>query len=444
MKRAIVIGSGAGGAMAAKELQGNFEVTILEAGRPFKPLMLDLNKMEPLRKAGLMFDERLIQILFPSMKVVKTADKMALVYGTCTGGTTTLATGNALRYDGDLAALGINLDSEFEALKAEVPQTTEHRKNWSALTEQLFKVFDDLGMAPQPLPKMLYADNCVGCGHCVLGCAHGAKWDSRQLLEDAVKKGAHLLCGCRVERISIEEGHARGVVYRERGREKTLEADLIILAAGGLGSPLILENSGILCEPRLFVDPVLCVAAPYPAAGLDKQLPMPFAAQRDGYILSPYFDLLSFYFNKKWRLPSGDMISIMIKLADSCHGSNSAAGIDKELSESDKDTLKRAVDDCHDILAALGVDKSKTFLGTLNAGHPGGMLPLTRGDAATMRPKSLPENLYLADATLFPESLGNPPILTIMALAKKIAKTASSVHPATQVGHVRVESLKPS
>lgn len=29
--------------------------------------------------------------------------------------------------------------------------------------------------------------------------------------------------------------------------------------------------------------------------------------------------------------------------------------------------------------------------------------------------------LYVADATILPEAMGNPPILTIMALAKKIA-----------------------
>ncbi len=424
MKRAVVVGSGAGGAMAAKELQGDFEVTILEAGRPFKPLTLDLAKMEPLRKAGFMFDERLIQTLFPSMKVRKTKEKMAVVYGMCTGGTTTLATGNALRYDKDLKAIGIDLSLEFGELENEVPQTIAHRKNWSALTEQLFEAFEVLGMDPQPLPKMLDAEKCVRCGHCVLGCNYQAKWDSRQLLEEAVRRGARLLTGCPVEKVEIEGGRARRVVYRERGTTKTLEADVIVLAAGGLGSPIILENSGITCERRLFVDPVLCVAAPFEKAGLDRQLPMPFAAQRDGYILSPYFDYLSFYFNKHWRLPSQNIISIMIKLADDCAGASSADGIEKVLTQADHETLRSAVADCHDILGAVGVKEEDVFLGTLNAGHPGGMLPLVEGDAATMRPQGLPENLYVADATLFPNSLGNPPILTIMALAKRIARTA--------------------
>lgn len=70
----------------------------------------------------------------------------------------------------------------------------------------------------------------------------------------------------------------------------------------------------------------------------------------------------------------------------------------------------------------MGVPGEKQFLGTLNAGHPGGMLPLTAAEKDSLHPAVLPENLYVADATLLPESMGNPPILTIMALAMKITE----------------------
>jgi len=42
MKKAIVVGTGAGGATAAKEIQGHFDVTILEAGKEFRPFPLNL------------------------------------------------------------------------------------------------------------------------------------------------------------------------------------------------------------------------------------------------------------------------------------------------------------------------------------------------------------------------------------------------------------------
>jgi choline dehydrogenase-like flavoprotein len=68
------------------------------------------------------------------------------------------------------------------------------------------------------------------------------------------------------------------------------------------------------------------------------------------------------------------------------------------------------------------VKKEDIFMGTVNAGHPGGMLPLTAQLADSFHDPRLPENLYVADATLFPGSLGNPPIMTVMAMAKRVAK----------------------
>ncbi|PKM86499.1 MAG: choline dehydrogenase, partial [Firmicutes bacterium HGW-Firmicutes-12] len=69
MKRVIVVGSGAGGATAALMLQGKFQVTVLEAGREFKPFSFSLTVLEKLKKTGLFFDERSIQLLFWSMRV---------------------------------------------------------------------------------------------------------------------------------------------------------------------------------------------------------------------------------------------------------------------------------------------------------------------------------------------------------------------------------------
>ena len=58
----------------------------------------------------------------------------------------------------------------------------------------------------------------------------------------------------------------------------------------------------------------------------------------------------------------------------------------------------------------------------LNAGHPGGMLPLTGRERDALHADHLPENLYVADASLLPQSLGKPPMLTIMALARRVAR----------------------
>lgn len=422
MKKALVIGSGAGGATIAKVLQGTFEVTVLEAGREFRPFGLSTGIQEKLKRMGILFDERLIQLIFPVMKIQKTADRMILVRGIGTGGTTTLATGNGIPFDRDLKKIGIDLEPEFIDLASEVPRSTTHQKRWRENTHRLFEIFREMELNPEPIPKMADGELCTNCGRCFYGCPTGAKWDSRKFLEDALDKGARLVTGFHVDKVVFRNGTVIGVSGRSGWKKNLYPADLVILAAGGLGTPEILMNSGISCESRLFVDPVLCVACKMPGAFQNREIPMPFVSQQDGYILSPYFDPLSYYFNRKWNLRAEDTVSLMIKLADTNAGTLSGRKIDKTLTIRDHEKLEKATALCGEILGRLGVHKDDVFLGTINAGHPGGMVPLTASDALSMHPSNLPENLYVADASLFPASIGNPPVLTIMAMAKRIAK----------------------
>lgn len=422
MKKAIVVGSGAGGATAAKELQGKFRMTVLEAGKEFQSFSLNLPLLGKLRKTGLFFDEREIQPFFPAMEIRKTQDKMILVNGVCLGGTTTISAGNALRMDKDLKNLGINLDAEFEEIYREIPVSTEHQNLWRETTKRLFEICQEMHLDPQPIPKMGDYDRCTNCGRCVLGCPQGVKWDSRRFLKAAVDKGARVVKNCKVERVVVKGGKISGVEAKEGWRRQFYSADLVILAAGGLGTPVILQNSGINCQQRLFVDPVLCVAAEWEGCLQNREIPMPFVVQKEHFIISPYFDYLSFFFNRDWRLPARDILGIMIKLADSNSGGITDGKIDKILNEQDKERLADGIEICTEILARLGVKKDRIFLGTINAGHPGGMLPLTGQEAGTFHHHSLPENLYIADATLLPNSLGNPPILTIIAMAKRVSK----------------------
>jgi len=418
MKKVIVVGSGAGGAAAALMLQRKFNVTILEEGKEFKPFSFSLSALEKLKKTGLFFDEREIQLLFPSMKVRKTADRMVMVNGTGLGGTTTLSAGNGLRGDKELKVLGIDLKDEFRELYNEIPVTNNHQSKWRNSTKRLFEICSEMNMNPRPIPKLGDYSQCTSCGRCVLGCQYGVKWDSRQFIRAAQNLGAELITGCKVLKVVIENGFVKGV----QGQDVFYPADIVILSAGGFSTPVILRNSGIECESKLFVDPVLCVAARCKGSLQNKELSMPFAVQKEHYIISPYFDYLSFFFNKSWKYPAADTLSLMIKLADSSCGSLDNKDIKKTLTDSDKERLREGVEICSEIFVRYGINKEDIFLGTINAGHPGGMLPLTRQEAETFHNPKLPENLYVADATLFPKALGNPPILTIMAMARRACK----------------------
>lgn len=418
MKKVVIAGSGAGGAAAAKELQGKFQVTVLEAGKEFKPFSCSLSALEKIKKTGLFFDEREIQILFPAMRIKKTEARMVMVSVSGLGGTTALSAGNALRMDGGLKKIGIDLDNEFEELYNEIPITSDHRDKWRESTKKLYKICEEMHLEPKPLPKFGEYKRCRGCGRCVLGCKYGVKWDSRQYLKAASDAGAEIITGCKVLKAVRENNSVIGV----QTNEGFYPADVVILAAGGFSTPVILKNSGIECEDRLFVDPVLCVAAEYKDCMQNMEFSMPFAVQKEHYIISPYFDHLSFFFNKKWRYKASDTVSLMIKLADSNTGYVEGDKIIKTLSDIDRERLNEGVEICTEILYRFGIGKERTFPGTVNAGHPGGMLPLTENEAESFHNPKLPDNLYVADATLFPGALGNPAILTIMAMAKRVSK----------------------
>jgi choline dehydrogenase-like flavoprotein len=113
--KAIVVGSGAGGAAAALELSSKgYKVIVLEAGKPFKPFTRYLTLTEPLRKFGLLGDEKTIPRIFPYMDAKRSNKELILVRGMTTGGSTMISCGNMVRADHGLKELGLDLTPEFE------------------------------------------------------------------------------------------------------------------------------------------------------------------------------------------------------------------------------------------------------------------------------------------------------------------------------------------
>lgn len=209
MKSAIVAGTGAGGATVAKELQGHFNVTILEAGREFSPFSRDLSTVCRMKKFGLLFNESEISLLFPTMKIRGTRDVMTLVKGTGLGRTTTIATGNSLRLDEVLRKHGIDLAREYDELEGEIPITTSHQNRWHKTTRRLFEICKDMHLDPRPTPNMGDNGKCQSCRRCVLGCVHGAKWDAGEFTNLAVANG----------------GNVENAMYRRTNRNKRRQGD---------------------------------------------------------------------------------------------------------------------------------------------------------------------------------------------------------------------------
>ena len=145
--------------------------------------------------------------------------------------------------------------------------------------------------------------------------------------------------------------------------------------------------------------------------------------KEENYILSPYFDILSYWFHKPWKDVSlENRVGMMIKFADSEQGAVSADGtVTKSLTDRDRKILEEAKMKAKAIMEASGVE-GPFVDGLIHGGHLGGTVPLTKDDVSTMHPSWLPEDLWVADLSLLPRSQGLPTMLTAAALALRVAK----------------------
>lgn len=87
-----------------------------------------------------------------------------------------------------------------------------------------------------------------GGGYFEVNQRAGIRWNtSKAFLRPAKnRKNLHILTGAQAERLIIQEGEVKGVVYHHQGRSLTAHAACeTVLCAGAIGSPALLELSGI-------------------------------------------------------------------------------------------------------------------------------------------------------------------------------------------------------
>lgn len=110
------------------------------------------------------------------------------------------------------------------------------------------------GYAMKPIRRN--TEDCDGCGHCNFGCPHQRKRSVDVMyLPRAMGAGARLVSDCLVRRILVRHGRASGVSgvlldgpkARPRGRVH-VRARRVVVACGAWLSPLVLQASGIGAE----------------------------------------------------------------------------------------------------------------------------------------------------------------------------------------------------
>ena len=171
--------------------------------------------------------------------------------------------------------------------------------------------------------------------------------------------------------------------------------------------------------------------------GITKEPPMTWSWENpdEGYMLSTLADpWLMFPLIMALKGPKypfywprwGNLLGVMIKLKDDVSGGvYPGGGISKPMTERDRDRLGRAERVCQEILLKAGADPSAIFMTPQRGTHPSGTVRI--GTMLDTDLRTHTEGLYVCDASTFPEALDRPTVLTIIGLAKRLAKHQRTV-----------------
>ena len=423
----IVVGSGPGGATLARELaQAGRRVLLLERGvdhRPHSYYGTYLGALIYADRRSLLFSEEGLNIVRPLM----------------VGGATSMYCGCAAPPPDWLAGrYGVDIAHEVSAAVEELeigPLPAELRGEAST---RLAQAAQARGYDFQPQLKFMRPSRSARfdaqCGaRCMLGCRCGAKWNAAEWVDAAVAAGAELRTRARVDRVLIEDGRAVGVEGRLGGQPFTARAETVALAAGGIGSPRILQNSGLRqAGIGMTMDATVMVYGFSKARGIGNEPPMTWSWEnrQAGYMLSTLIDPWLLYpiitALKGPRYPLtwprwNNILGVMIKLKDDVSGGVFPNGrISKPLTAGDRERLQLAEAACREILVEAGAAPDTIFMTPLRGTHPSGTVRI--GDMVDANLQTEVAGLYVCDASVFPEALARPTVLTIIGLAKRLAR----------------------
>ena len=243
----VVVGTGAGGAVAARELaEAGLVVVMLEegdyhdratfAGRPFD------NQRKLYRAGGATVSVGNAFIPIPMGRTV--------------GGTTTINSGTCFRTPDKVLRrwgneLGLtDLSPErmapyFDRVESVLGVTAPAAEHLGGCARVVMRGADKLGYSHRPLQRN--APDCDGKGVCCFGCPSDAKRSTNvSYVPLALRAGAELFTGARVEKLLFEQGRASGVqAQTASGKLLTVKARAVVVACGTLISPVLLMRNGV-------------------------------------------------------------------------------------------------------------------------------------------------------------------------------------------------------
>ncbi len=404
----IIVGSGAGGATLSLELaKKGRKVLVVETGSNVYPLPFVLEKSAE-------------------------GTDIFTAYGA--GGATVLANANGVRsLEKPLAEFGIFLENEYTELEKATGLAPIHDSLLSPEgSHRLLEICKKAGIGMRKMPKFIDHTKCTGCGNCSLGCPSGAKWTALSFLREAESLGVEVVYNTKVEKVIVQNGKAKGVECISPNGPVKYYSNSTVLAAGGIKSPVILQNSGIKnAGQNLFIDICELYYGITPDIDLSHEPPMQLVntefLEKEGFIHSTgsFKDKSKLKYYLKDNVDAymnNNLFAVIVKIKDEAQGKIYPDGtFSKAATTQDRKRLDKGGEAARELLMAAGarpetIQKREGIYG----GHNGASAAL--GVVVDNNLQTKIDNLFVCDGSILPESPGLPPILTIMAIAKWFGK----------------------
>lgn len=421
----IIVGSGPSGATVAQQLStAGKKILLLERGVDYRP-----KKYYGTYLGALIYADR--------MSLLFTQEGLNIVRPLMVGGATSMYCGCAAPPPDWLKnKYGVDIDAEVAETIPELEIAPLPESLRGSASTRIAQAAQALGYHWEPQDKFMKPARSkkFDCGaKCMLGCKCGAKWNAAEWVDEAVALGAELKVNANVTRVLSDGKQVIGVEGNIAGQAFTAHAPVVILAAGGIGTPRILQASGVKgAGDGMTMDTTTMVYGFIKEKGTGNEPPMTWSWENldEGYMLSTLIDPWLLYpiinaikgprYAATWHKWS-NTLGVMIKLKDSISGGVFANGkISKPFVGDDRERQKSAEEVCRKILKEAGADPSSMFMTPLRGTHPSGTVRI--GTLLDENLQTEIQGLYVCDASTFPEALARPTVLTIIGLGKRLAK----------------------
>lgn len=439
----IVIGTGPGGAPVARELaKAGKKVLMVERGAYHQKFL------------GFPFGLRLLERF---MLFARSQEGVIIERGITVGGSSMVYQSNVAGPPKKLIdAMGIDFKPETDEIKAEIGVRVlpDRFFEFSKGMTRTLEAAEKMGIPFKAQEKFIDPDRCkMGCDWCMLGCPEGARWTTREYVDEAVAYGADLLHSTKVEKVILTDNKSR-VLGVGLADGSVIRGDNIILAAGGIGSPALLLRSGIKrlgsqdVGTNFSMDPMNIIL------GFSKDSDggawgvqsfthaIESLADSEGFLIGNCAALGTYMVNSSFRLDSALKtwyrapiikrgIGLFVKLSDEPHGQIHAnEKTNKPFTELDHKRMDKGTDISKEILISAGADPSSISILKWAGGHPGGTIAM--GKAVNKDFSTEVQGLYVCDGSLMPVSPGVPPSLSIDGMSKLLGKILSGQVKAEQ------------